>query len=282
MRKIFGGLLAGVSLAMVVVGILIALNYQTVMDLIQGMSYEPSAEMVAIREKLGLTRQGEIVFNASSPELNSEEEFNANCYKQTDSEETAVLGCYLGQKIYVYNVKSKDLNGILELTTAHELLHAVFERMSESEKDELAPLLEKVLAENQEILGEEVLRYVEDEQFEELYVRAGTEIKKLPAELEEHFAKIFNDQDKVVGFYDSYIKVFRELEARMRELKAEMEALNAEIEAKIKRYENGEYWLFNEINWLIDRYNADVEEYNNNVVRNNELKNTMNSRGKVN
>lgn len=306
-------------LVLIVVIFTIILNRQVILDFFRSITYSPSVEMLEIRENLKLTPRGEFLFNASRPELKTEEEFNSNC--RSYDELAAVLGCYTEQKIYVYNVPSDELNGILGLSTAHELLHAVYERMSEAERDELKADLEKVYKDNYEILSEEVLNYDEAEQLEEIYVRAGTEIKNLPEKLERHFAEIFIYQDKIVSFYESYIEVFRKLEQEFKDLEAEMAELNRLVDAKTAEYENGvlnlnseiagfndcantagcftsDYeflrrrnellsWqnsleaLYGEISGLIEKYNANAVKYNNNVVRHENLQNLINSHVRV-
>lgn len=297
----------------------IVFNRQWLYDFYREKTYQPTSEMQTIRDSLKLTDQGKFLFNASHPGLYSEEEFNNNC--QSLSDETAVLGCYTRQNIYVYNITEKRLAGIRELTTAHELLHAVYARMSSDEKDALRPDLEKVYRENQSTLKKEIGSYSSDQQLEEIYVRAGTEIKKLPASLEQHFAKIFQDQDKIVNFYNSYIAVFRQLESELDTLKNEMENLNSTINQKTKAYESAVSQLNNEVNEfnncantvdcfsseyefnlrrnelvakqnyldtlyyeidsLISQYNKYVEKYNNNVLESNNLQNIVNSHVKV-
>ncbi len=47
----------------------------------------------------------------------------------------AILGCYnpSSRDIYIYNVTNSELDGVKEVTAAHEMLHAAWERLSESE-----------------------------------------------------------------------------------------------------------------------------------------------------
>ena len=220
-------------------------------DYYRGMSYTPSAEMSKIRDALKLTRKGEFFFNAAQPVLSDKDEFNAACRPEVNTE-TAVLGCYTEGDIFVYNITESELAGIREGTTAHELLHAVWARMSDKEKKYLEPALKQVYEENKDILKDELNTYNKDARQEELYVRAGTEVKKLPVSLENHFAKYFEDQDLVVSFYKKYIKVFNEIESEMDKLKSETEELGKTIDAKIAEYKN-----------RLDSLKAEVDEFNN-------------------
>lgn len=291
-------------------------NREWLYDFYKGVSYAPSDEMVRIRSDLDLTQRGEFWFNAAQPKLSGAGEFNAHC-RPEEKTEIAVLGCYTGGEIFVYDIDTEELNGIRELTTAHELLHVSFERMNENEKNALKPFLQQVLDDDQGALKEELKVYDEAEKMEELYVRAGTEIKELPNELEEHYAEIFRDRSKVVNYYESYIGIFRQLEAEMASLKAEMEEIESSINAKIDEYErrvaelNAEVESFNgcaavegcfvsegefnvkrsellakqaeldsfygEIDQLIEEYNVKVELYNKDVVRTENLNQKVNS-----
>ena len=310
---IFLGVLLFVTIAIVA-------NRALVYDWWRGITYKPSEEMSQIRDDLELTSRGGFIFNAVQPVLSGETEFNANCRSDADSE-IAVLGCFTGDSVFVYDVKSDELDGIKELTTAHELLHAVWARMSDGEKSKLNGSLKTVLEGNSSFLKEEMGNYSEDQRLEELYVRAGTEVKDLPSDLEEHYATIFTNQDAVVSFYDKYIRVFRELEAQRESVRAQLDELNGVIEQKNAEYStgiqqlNGEIsefnecaetvgcfasqWafnskraalvgeqrrlqvLYNEIDGLIQQYNQLVDQYNNNLTKIKKLNSQINSNSKV-
>lgn len=306
-----------IAIAIIVIAVIaIILNREWIYDFWRGIGYEPVAEVEQMRDDLRLTDRGVFLFNASRPELMSRDSFNETCRSDEDAE-SAVLGCYTDKTVYVYDIVDDELKGIRELTLAHELLHAVWERMDDGKRSELKELLLQVLANNQELLGEELDNYDNEQKQEELYVRAGTEIKNLPDKLEKHYAEIFQNQDGVVDFYNSYIRVFRRLEAEMDSLKAEMENIEAEIQGKTDAYKQRlesldseitrfnscantagcftSEWqfrtrrnelvaesqrlddLYDEIDGLIDKYNEDVEKYNNDVLHNNRLMKIVNS-----
>ncbi len=292
-------------------------NWQWVMDFYRGMNYQPAGEMARIMKDLKLTERGEFLFKASQPELDESGEFNRTCL--TDAGESAVLGCYTNDTIHVYNITDAELDGIRELTTAHELLHANYARMSEEEKKALVEPLTRTFEANQGFLGEETDLYDTSQKQEELYVRAGTEVADLPAELEAHYAEIFTNQDMVVAYYNKYISVFRELEAELEALEAEIAASSAEIKTRMANYEaglaqlNADIVSFNScaetagcftqaefdsvragligreealdaeyevLNSLIDTHNAKVEQYNADVMRGQNLNSIINSNSK--
>lgn len=307
------------ALVLVLALIFLALNRQWVYDFARGMIYNPTPEMAKIHDSLSLTSRGDFLFRATWPKLSDREEFNSNC--RVDGEEIAILGCYTGGNIFIFDITDDRLGGIRELTTAHELLHANFARMSNVEKDNLRQSLEKVYQDNIEILEDDLNTYDSEERFEELYVRAGTEVKSLPQELEKHYAEIFEDQDNVVAYYDKYISVFRAIEAELDTLQNEMQTISGDIDNKTAEYENRveslnaeiasfnncaetagcftSQWEFNtrrnaliaeqnalealyqEIDDLIEEYNIRVEKYNEDVLESEKLNSIINSNEKT-
>lgn len=241
---------SGCSAAFLILAVIIGVNFVMIRDVLIGMGYKPSEEMSLIRDSLELTNRGRLIFNASKPELMEKNEFNLKC--RDNENEVAILGCFSGDKIYVYNIVDEELPGIRELTTAHELLHAVYERMSDADKTALVSDLTQVFENNQSLLEPEITIYEISEREEELYVRAGTEVKELPLALEEHFAKYFKDQDKIVDFYESYIAIFHEIEEKLSSLLSSINVLQEEINTKTENYETGTATL-----------NAEIEEFNN-------------------
>ena len=308
-----------ILLVLVAIATIIVLNRAWIYDWFRGITYQPNAEMAGIRGKLNLTGRGEFLFNATQPELNEADAFNANC--RQDESEVAVLGCYTAGNIYVYNITDAKLDGIRELTAAHELLHAVWARMGSKEREDLRPILQQVYQNNLSVLKDDIETYADDERVEEIFVRAGTEIKKLPDTLEKYYAEIFDDQDAVVDFYESYIAVFREIKMKMEGLASEIEVLRDSINVKMTEYENkvnqlevditrfnncaetagcfateAEFYvqrntlvarenelnlLNDEINNMIDNYNLKVDEYNADALESRKLQNMINSKADI-
>ena len=302
-------------------GIAFWLNRIFIFDLIASWSYHPTPEMATVEEKIALTGNGKIIFQAVNPSLENRDNFNNHC--DSHNQEVSVLGCYVSGRIYIYNVKSKDLNGVVESTAAHELLHAVWHRLDAAEKKRLSALLTSVYNDSRyhDLLAEDLETYSELDRTDELHSRIGTEIANLPAELEQHYAKYFANQDLVVDFYDNYIQPFKELKEEMENLSAELEKLDVEIESKTNDYYHKAEELsskidefnkcastvgcfitdtafytarsalvaeqtaieefYNNINQLIIDYNQLVAEYNDNILRGEALEKTINSNSEI-
>ncbi len=235
----------------VALGLAFWFNRTVIFDIISTWSFHPSAEIASVENKLALTGSGKIIFEATAPALEDRENFNEHC--KSHNQEVSVLGCYVGNHIYIYNIQSNDLTGIVESTSAHELLHAVWERMDNSEKGRISKLLNSVYNDDlyHDSLSDDLETYSEFDRIDELHSRIGTEITDLPEELEEHYAKYFTNQDLIVDYYNSYIEPFRELTREIESLSAELEKLDAEIESKTAEY----YRLAEELSAKIDEFN---------------------------
>ena len=300
----------------VLVLIIIFLIYRTpIIDAFKGIGYNPTPDMLSVRNSLQLTSEGTRIFNATRPLLASRDDFNMSC--ESHDEAVSVLGCYTNDRIYVYNVDDPSLLGIRESTAAHEFLHAVWTRLTGVGKSELVPTLEKVYSTHSEELKETIESYPTEEQIGEIYVRSATQIADLPEILEAHYAKYFTDQDSIAAFYTSYIAPFNELKKQINELKSELESIEKEIDQKTAALEEraskfdsavGEFnacankqgcftssYTFytrraelvaeqqainaenDAINALINKYNTKADVYNSSIVRSSELQSIINS-----
>jgi len=309
-RKLW--LIAPVILVILLVFFL--LNKTAVIDWFKGIGYNPTPAMLEVKNSLTLTTEGDRIFRATHALLASREDFNSSC--ESHDEAVSVLGCYTGDRVYVYNVEDDRLQGIRESTAAHEFLHAVWARLTGLEKSQLVPLLESTYASHPE-MQDTINSYPEEERIGELYVRLATQVKDLPAELESHYARYFTDQDRVASFYDSYIAPFNELTEQITALKKELDTLEAEIssrsaklDAQLKDFDakvdefnrcadtagcfTSDYAFASRraelvmeqqsinventaINALIDSYNQKADAYNSSIARSSDLQNLINS-----
>ncbi len=314
-------IIAIVMILVMILGVAIYLNRLLIKDLFLAISYSAPENVASVREKIQLTDRANLIFSATHPDLEDRDDFNENCNAHTI--EISVLGCYSDGKIHIYNIQSKELNGIVESTAAHELLHAVWERLDGGEKFRLTDYLLDIYNDKKyhDLLADDLGTYGQAERIDELHSRVGTEIMDLPEELEQHYAKYFKDQDRIVGFYENYISPFRELEAEIDALSSELEELNEKIEQQSQEYyaraekfinDAAEFnscantqgcfasnyafqlrrnelvseqsnldALFDETNELVKQYNSLVAEYNNNVIRGAELERVMNSNSEI-
>lgn len=225
----------------IVAAILIVVNRQYSLDVITNWTYEPSTAINSIVERTGLTDKGKFAFFATRPEVLEQDQFNDLCPRKEAG--SPILGCYtVEDRIYMYNVSSKELDGMKEVTAAHELLHAVWQRTSDEDK----ATLETQLKAAYEGLSDEALKtrmaYYErtepGEFINELHSILGTETTQLSPELDTYFAQFF-DRKKVLELHDNYSVLYLELSARADVLFEQMNKTGASIDAATKAYNEG-------------------------------------------
>lgn len=246
----------GLTVALLCVAVATALfwNRQYILDQISVWQYQPSAEIAAIADRSGMEGAGEFYFYASHPELLDAAAFNKTCERKEDA--TAILGCYNGQYIYIYNVTDTKLDGVREVTAAHEMLHAAYARLSDAEKERIHRLIDvefEKLKSNEE-LAERLAFYERTEpgeRYNELHSIIGTEVADISDELEEYYSRYFDDRSKTVELYERYAGVFKELQHRGEQLNQQLTQLAAEIEAETASY-----------NTDVGQFNRDVEDFN--------------------
>lgn len=230
------------------------LNRQYVVDQLSVWQYQPSSEVVKLAERSGMNDHGKFYFYASKPAIEPAQEFNQECDRKEEG--TAILGCYNGQNIYIYNVSNDKLDGIKEVTAAHEMLHAVYVRLGNGEKKALDALLEdeySKLKDDSEF-AERMAFYARTEPGErdnELHSVIGTEVAHVSPQLEAHYRQYFASRTKVVALHEQYAKVFDELKSKGATLSNELTELGDKIERESAQYNDD-----------VSRLNGDISDFN--------------------
>jgi hypothetical protein len=234
---------------------LLVANKQFVLDQVSAWQYKPSSEVAAFADRTTMTDLGRFYFYASRPAVEEAQDFNTDCSKQEQN--TAILGCYDGRNIYVYNVTNTQLDGIREVTAAHEMLHAAYDRMSKTERAQIDTLVEAeyVKLQDDKDFAERMAFYARTEPGErdnELHSVIGTEVSNLSPELEAHYKKYFADRAKIVSLHERYASVFTSLQTKSNELSDQLTALGNDIETSTAAYNNN-----------VGRLNKDIAAFNN-------------------
>jgi hypothetical protein len=138
-RRYLTGLATLALLFLLVFGLL---NARAIADWWQLRNYSPPAAIEAVATADTMTEEAKRTFYIAQPELIND----ANVFRQScpSFEQTIVLGCYhsgFSSSIYIYGVQDSRLNGVVEVTAAHEMLHSAYDRLDEDEKNEVNGLL---------------------------------------------------------------------------------------------------------------------------------------------
>ncbi|QIM16546.1 hypothetical protein G7067_09195 [Leucobacter insecticola] len=229
--------------AVLVAGVIAFSFRQDIQDHFRALGFDPSARTIEVMDFLQLTDRGERVFLASRPTVDGSQLFNAQCSGVNHSEEGHVLGCYTGERIHLFDVPDPRIGGIVEVTAAHELLHATFDRLSDGER---AALTERLMTaydvlslEHPELVERmSVYAHLSATAFaNELHSVLGTEVRDLPSWLEQRYGDWFKNRDALIDHFESFHAVFVELEDQAKTLETEMTALRADVERRNAEYD---------------------------------------------
>lgn len=240
-------------LIIIAAAVFVGVFWRDITDRIAAANYQPSSEIRAIAERATMNDGGEFYFYASQPVLDGTQKFNDYCARR--EEKSAILGCYSGGKIYIYKISDARLDGIEEVTAAHEMLHAAYDRLSAGKKDWLEPLLE---AEYQKVTDTELkerMAYYDrtepGEHYNELHSIIATEVESLSPELESYYKTYFNDRASIARLHAAYQAEFEGLEDQTTTLANDLNTLADQINSATEQY-----------NADSARLNADIQMFN--------------------
>lgn len=264
--------------ALLVGGSFFWLRHNEVLDWAAARGYEPSTAIEILTTDTGMTAYSKRLFYANRPAIEAKGPFNRHC---TDpSEQVAVLGCFIGNRlgIYIYDVTDERLNGIEQVTAAHEMLHQAYQRLDKKEKTRINGLLQEYhdLTATQK-LKDKIASYNESEPehlLNEMHSIFGTEATDLPSELEAYYRQYFFDRGKILALHQRYQSEFdrriaqiNDFDNRLTDLKTNIEANKQDLdirerELRQRRSQMDAYLAANRIG----EYNAAVPGFNALVV----------------
>ena len=178
-----------------------------------------------------MNEYGKKLFYVQRPLLQNLDEFRNSC---STSEQTIVLGCYkTNVGIYIYGIEDSRLQGVKQVTAAHEMLHAAYDRLSQSEKNKVNQL---TLSAFNQLTDERVKKNIESYRTRdasvvpnELHSILATEVDSLPPELEQYYKKYFIDRHKIVAFSNQYEGEFTRRESAIDAYDKQLEDTKSSI-----------------------------------------------------
>lgn len=276
-----------VGLLIVLLGLLGfgATHSRQILDYFALRNYQPSSRVVELANVTTMNDKTRNVFYVNHPDLQTKQQFAGSC---TQQEQTIVLGCFItNDGIFLLDVSDPRLQGVVEVTTAHEVLHAMYDRLSGDEKKHVdqmtADFFSKIT--NQRI-KDNIENYRQKDPSvvpNELHSILATEIRDLSPELEQYYAKYFKDRKAIVIFSEKYEQTFIDIENQVKAYDMQLKSLKSEIDAKEAQINNLGVRIDSERSRLdnlrksnkVAEYNAEVEGYNNLV---NEYNRTIKER----
>lgn len=265
--------LGGIALAI--------LHWQDIYDWSRLRNYQPPASIAQLASDTTMNDYGRKLFYVNHPELDDKVAFSDKC---NSTEQSIVLGCYSEVKgIYIYNVPDPRLNGVHEVTAAHEMLHAAYDRLSSSEKAKIDALTASTFAGlNDQRLKDTIEAYRSKDPSvvpNELHSILGTEVRNLPPELEQYYKKYFTDRSRVVTYSEAYEGEFTKRKTQIADYDSQLSSLKIEIdsaEQSLTSQSNNLSSQRQQLDSLLSAkqytaYNAQVDSFNAAVRRYNSL-----------
>lgn len=244
--------------------------------------YTPPAVVKALADDTTMTDEARRLLYVSQPSVDDKATFNQHC--TNDHEQSIVLGCFTGARIYLYNVTDPRLPRVKEVTAAHEMLHVAYMRMSSKEKARIDGLLDvQIKAITDQRLHDLIQIYNQTEPgelYNEMHSILGTEKRSVGSELETYYKKYFHDRSKVVAYAEQYEQVFIESQRRIAEYDTRLAKLKADIDLGEQQLDDRQQELQREsarLNQLQqsepNAYNQQVAGYNQKIQTYNQLLN---------
>ncbi len=283
--------LAGLSLAL--------LNRQAIIDWWKLRDYQASAAVSSLANQATLTDYGRKIFYVNHPSINNKTRFFKQC-PNGDREHSIVLGCYHGNQggIFLLDVTDPRLEGVEQVTAAHEMLHGAYDRLSQDERRSVNAQLENFY--KKQLKDPRILKTIEaykssepKDVINEMHSIFATEISDLPESLEKYYSRYFDNRKQVASFaaqyqaeftsrqdaIDRYDQQLDNLKTQINKLEAGLksaeENIVAEREALVRKRESGDVAEYNAgvpaYNGLITSYNAQAEQLRGLLVQYNQL-----------
>lgn len=290
-----------------VIGVLswVLLNLNNIKDWFILATYNPPEIVSQLASEDTMTNYAKRLFFINKPVIENKTAFASHC--PSGGNQTHVIGCYHDgdNGIFLLDVTDPNLNGIIPVTAAYEMLHAGYARLSGSERTTIDSEMWQFYLHNnlsQEIKSQMASYAVSEPgaRYDELYSVLGTEVGNLPRSLENQYKLYFNDRAKIVESYNGYQAAFNSREQEIASYNSQLVSLKSQIDSNENQLSvlqtsinqqqstlqseqsSGNITAFNSgvpgYNALIDQYNALVQstrafisEYNSIVIASNTL-----------
>jgi uncharacterized protein YukE len=268
--KRLAGLLVG--LAILAIPLVAVWKFQAIEDWWRLRNYLPPAAIATFATEDTMTAPARHIFYVNHPKLISAlDQFHQDC---TQSEQAVVLGCYhpKQQGIAIFDVQDSRLHGVEEVTAAHEMLHAAYDRLSGEEKSRIDGLLQDYYQHDlrdQRIIAE-INDYKQSEPNDvvnEMHSVFGTEASNLPPALENYYQRYFVDRGAVITFANGYEGEFTSRTNQIKTYDQQLSNLKQQIAGEEQALSDQQAKLQNDRTRLDSlRSSGRTEEYNAQVA----------------
>jgi hypothetical protein len=262
-----------IIIAVVIIGIRFT---QDLEDWSKLLHYQPSPAIAKLATTTTMTDTARRLFYVNHPTIESQK-LSLNLCKS--SEHTIVLGCYVPSRgIFLQEVVDPRLQGVMEVTAAHEMLHVVYQRMTLLEQTQINRRLQSAL---EKLQNPRILKLVETYRSQdprsvdnELHSILGTEVLNLSPELEEKYERVFTslrNKAKILNVQLGERKsALEQLAAQVKQEAASVDSERSNLQSSISSSPQSDY------NFRVSNFNDRVNGYNQLVARLREQTETYN------
>ncbi len=275
-----------------------AANRQNILDWWALRSYHAPAAIAQLATEDTMTAYARKIFYVNHPLIDDKTSFAAVC-PASSREQTIVLGCYHNDQagIFLLQVADPRLNGVQQVTAAHEMLHAAYDRLSTAERRKVDGWLMDYY--NHDLHDQRIIdtmsaykRTEPNDVVNEMHSVFGTEIANLPSQLESYYSRYFTNRPTIAAAAAQYQAEFTSRQAavvqddtqlaswkaqiasQQNDLKAKQAQINA-LQTQLLAERSSDTSAYNAgvpvFNSLIDNFNSEVQSVQNLVSSYNQL-----------
>jgi len=265
-----------------------AYNRQNIIDWWRLRNYQAPAAIAQLATQDTMTAYARRIFYVNNASLDSKTVFSKQC-PNNGGEQTIVLGCYHSDQagIFLLGVTDPRLNGVEQVTAAHEMLHGAYDRLSGSQKQKVDAMLRDYY--DHDLHDPRILatmaQYKKTEPNDvvnEMHSVFGTEIAKLPSGLEQYYQRYFTNRSQIAAYgaqyeaeFTSHQALVNQDDAQLAGLKQQIDTTQADLNSKqavIAARQSSLNGLrtsgdINGYNAGVPAYNVLVDDYNAEVAR---------------
>ncbi|MEI8187664.1 MAG: hypothetical protein WCG30_01830 [Candidatus Saccharibacteria bacterium] len=258
---------------------------RNIRDWIKLSRYTPSSDIINLVSDDTMTPYAKRLFYINHPAFLSGASFRQECPNSASTIST-ILGCYHPDQngIYIFTVNNPTLKGVEQVTAAHEVLHAIWARLPNSERNRVGALLKAYYDNNltDPVIKDEISLYQKTEPnsvLDEMNSTFGTEIANLPPELNSYYSQFFTDRSTVVKYSSDYKSVFIGYRDQIKADDLELNHIKSQIDSNQTTIKNDMDSIASQrsdlnkllSNHQIPEYNAGVAQLNTLIVTYNDL-----------
>lgn len=255
---------------------------RAISDYVRLYNYHPDVVVEQLATQTTMTPEARHLFYVNHPAIDDRSNFNGECNKE--GEQTIVLGCYhsVDRGIFIFHVTDARLNGVEQVTAAHETLHAAYDRLSSSERKKIDAELQNFYDTqvHDQRIRDTMAAYQKSEPNDvqnEMHSIFATEIGTLTPDLESYYKQYFTNREAVVQYADSYQQEFTSRQDQVKSYDTQLAALKTEIDqntSSLKSQESDINAMQRQMesdrgqgntvayNAQVTTYNAKVDQYN--------------------